>query len=239
MASGFVGTRTIRESARAIAATSRFPMAMNTSSRYRAFMHQSLPLFAEPLQLRPLTGGVERTVLGPGSWIDRRRGWVAGAETLYDALVSSTTWHESRRRMYDRVVDVPRAMASLPDDGPGHPLLAEMQRALSATWGRPLSRISLAHYRDGRDSVAFHGDRLGRNRIDSVVAVVSLGGSRRFLVRPRGGGRSRGWLLGSGDLLVMGGRMQADFEHGVPKMSSAAPRLAVMFRCSPVQPASR
>ena len=199
-------------------------------------MSQALPLFVQSSTLRPLDRA-ERIIMGPGSWVERCRGWVAGPDDLYDTLVNTTSWHTSRRRMYDRVVDVPRALASLPDDGRGHPLLAQMQAALTKRYGRPLSRITLAHYRDGRDSVAFHGDRLGRQRVDSVVAVVSLGGARRFLVRPRGGGRSRGWMLGSGDLLVMGGRMQADFEHGVPKMKHAEPRMAVMFRCSPVVPA--
>jgi len=199
-------------------------------------MSSLLPLFALPIALRPLHEGVEREVLGRGSWVERRRGWLAGADDLYDELLASQRWHESRRRMYDRVVDVPRALSSVPDDGPGHPVLDDMAAALARRYHRDLSRVTLAHYRDGRDSVAFHGDRLGRHRVDSVVAVVSLGGPRRFLVRRRGGGPSRGWTLGSGDLLVMGGRMQADFEHAVPKMARAAPRMAVMFRSAAVVP---
>ncbi|MEO0606092.1 MAG: alpha-ketoglutarate-dependent dioxygenase AlkB [Myxococcota bacterium] len=197
-------------------------------------MVQPLSLFTEPPRLRALEPA--RTLLGPGSWVDRRRGWVAGADALFSELVEAHTWHASRRKMYDRVVDVPRLFASVPDDGPGHPLVHAMSVALAEHYGRDLSAVALAHYRDGRDSVAFHGDRLGRHRADSVVAIVSLGGPRRFLVRPRGGGRSQGWMLGSGDLLVMGGRMQADFEHGVPKMAHAEPRLAVMFRSAAVIP---
>ncbi len=207
---------------------------MNTCSCYSPFVYQALPLFTESLRLRPLVS--ERTILGPGSWLDCRRGWVSGADALYDALLASHTWHEVQRRMYDRVVDVPRTLASVPDDGPGHPLLDEMSSALTTFYGRSLHRVTLAHYRDGRDSVAFHGDRLGRHKVDSIVAIVSLGGPRRFLVRPNGGGRSRRWTLASGDLLVMGGRAQADFEHGVPKMAHAAPRMAVMFRSASVEP---
>ncbi|MEN0062998.1 MAG: alpha-ketoglutarate-dependent dioxygenase AlkB [Myxococcota bacterium] len=198
-------------------------------------MSQLLPMFVESLHLRPLQR-LERTVVGPGSWIERRPGWVAGDGELYATLLNTTEWHAARRRMYDRIVDVPRTLASLPEDGPGHPLVDEMSTVLATRYGRDLSRISLAHYRDGRDSVAFHGDRLGRHRINSVVAVVSLGGPRRFLVRPRGGGRSISWTLGPGDLMVMGGRIQADFEHAVPKMARAAPRMAVMFRSAAVVP---
>lgn len=198
-----------------------------------------LPLFVESLHLRDLTDRVvDRIEPAPGSWIDHRRGWVAGDDQLFDTLLASTTWRATRRRMYDRIVEVPRMFATLPDDGPGHALVDAMRQALTKRYRRPLDRISLAHYRDGRDSVAFHGDRLGRRRADAVVAIVSLGGPRRFLVRRAGGGRSRAFALGHGDLLVMGGRMQADFEHAVPKMAHAEPRMAVMFRCSPVEPLS-
>jgi alkylated DNA repair dioxygenase AlkB len=128
------------------------------------------------------------------------------------------------------VVDVPRLLATLPEDGPGHPLLREIAEALSARYRCRLSEISLAAYRDGRDSVAFHGDRMGRHLRDTVVALVSLGAPRRFLLRPVGGGASRAFDLGWGDLLVMGGSCQRTWEHAVPKMASARPRMSVQFR---------
>jgi len=128
------------------------------------------------------------------------------------------------------MVDVPRLVATLPDDGPGHPVVVEMAEALSARYGLPLREISLAAYRDGRDSVAFHGDRIGRRSGHTVVAIVSLGAPRRFLLRPAGGGTSRAFDLGWGDLLVMGGTCQRTWEHAVPKMASAKPRMSVQFR---------
>jgi len=174
--------------------------------------------------------GVRRIALGRGAWVDHLPGWVRGHETLFEALWSGTRWRLEQRPMYDRVVDVPRLFAVLPEDGPGHPLLNEMAEALSARYGRTLSEISLAAYRDGRDSVAFHGDRMGRQADDTVVAIVSLGAPRRFLLRPAGGGVSRAFDLGWGDLLVMGGSCQRTWEHAVPKMAVAKPRMSVQFR---------
>jgi alkylated DNA repair dioxygenase AlkB len=132
--------------------------------------------------------------------------------------------------MYERVLDVPRLVATLPDDGPGHPVLAEAVAALSGRYGVPLDQISLAYYRDGRDSVAWHGDRLGRLVDDTVVAILSVGEPRRFLLRPGAGGASRAFDLGWGDLLVMGGSCQRTWQHAVPKMALAGPRMSVQFR---------
>lgn len=167
--------------------------------------------------------------LGYGAWVDYAPGWLQGHETLFVALERSVAWRTQERPMYDRVVRVPRLLAKLPRDGALHPVLRSASDALSTRYWRDLRAISLALYRDGRDSVAMHGDRL-RNTEDAIVAIVSLCGPRRFLLRRAGGGPSRSFELGWGDLLVMGGTCQREFEHGIPKVSSANPRLAVMFR---------
>jgi len=132
--------------------------------------------------------------------------------------------------MYDRVVDVPRLVAELPGDGPELPILADMSAVLSERYGRDLARVSLAYYRDGRDSVAWHGDRVGRRVDDTVVAIVSVGAPRRFLLRPTAGGGSHAFALGWGDLLVMGGTCQRTWEHAVPKMVRAGPRISIQLR---------
>lgn len=178
----------------------------------------------------PAFTGARRIDLGQGAWLEHLPAWVHGHEALFEALWSTTRWRLERRPMYDRIVDVPRQFATLPEDGPGHPLLLELGNAVSARYGRPLTEISLAAYRDGRDSVAFHGDRMGRQSGDTVVAIVSLGAPRRFLLRPAGGGPSRAFDLGWGDLLVMGGTCQRTWQHAVPKMTSARPRMSVQFR---------
>jgi alkylated DNA repair dioxygenase AlkB len=134
--------------------------------------------------------------------------------------------------MYDREVEVPRLLAGVPE----HPACAgrvrELAEALSQHYGARFDRQMMALYRDGRDSVAWHGDKLGAMRSNALVGVLSLGGRRRFALRPAGGGRSRVWSVGEGDLVVMGGTCQATWEHCVPKVREAAPRIALMFRHS-------
>jgi alkylated DNA repair dioxygenase AlkB len=157
-------------------------------------------------------------------------GWLEGHDAVFETLRQTTRWEHHRRRMYERVVDVPRLEADLPDDGPGHPVIEQAVDALSRRYGLALSRVSLAYYRDGRDSVAWHGDRLGRLVDDTVVAILSLGEPRRFLLRPVVGGASRAFDLGWGDLLVMGGSCQRTWQHAVPKAAQAGPRMSVQFR---------
>jgi alkylated DNA repair dioxygenase AlkB len=185
--------------------------------------------FGEP-RLDPAFGRARRVPLGAGAWIEHVPGWLEGHEALFEVLRDTTDWQHQRRRMYDRVVDVPRLVASVPDDGPGHPVLSQASLALSARYGLDLRRISLAYYRDGQDSVAWHGDRLGRLVDDTVVAILSVGTPRRFLLRPAAGGPSRAYELGWGDLLVMGGSCQRTWQHAVPKVAAAGPRISVQFR---------
>jgi len=185
-----------------------------------------------PGPLRP-----ERLPLAHGAWVDVQRGWLAGSGALFAALAERVPWRAERRRMYDRTVDVPRLLcfygedAELPD-----PVLAACRDRLSehyrAELGEPFRTAGLCLYRDGRDSVAWHGDRTGRgSREDTMVAILSLGAARAFLLRPRGGGPSRRYEIGHGDLLVMGDSCQRTWEHAVPKTAQAVgPRISVQFR---------
>lgn len=173
--------------------------------------------------------GARRRFLGAGAWVDWVPGWVRGADRFFDDVLAAGPWKEGRRRwMYDRQVDEPRMSTgrweSPPDPAPA---LAE---ALTARYGLDLSAISANLYRDGRDSVAWHGDTLGRKVETTVVAIVSLGSPRRFLLRPKGGGPSVRYLPGHGDLLVLGGTCQRTWDHCVPKVASAGTRISLMFR---------
>ena len=132
--------------------------------------------------------------------------------------------------MFDTVVEVPRLTATVPDDGPFPPALARAHDALERRYRRRFESVRLAWYRDGRDSVAMHGDRIGRRIADTVVAILSLGAPRRFLLQPAAGGRSFKFDLGGGDLLVMGGACQRAWRHGIPKVKSAGPRISIQFR---------
>jgi alkylated DNA repair dioxygenase AlkB len=174
--------------------------------------------------------GAGRIALTGRAWVDHLPGWVEGHEALSEILRRTTRWRHQRRRMYERVVDVPRLVAELPEDGEGHPVLGEASAALSGRYGVTLDCLSLAYYRDGKDSVAWHGDRMGRLVDDTVVAILSVGAPRRFLLRPAAGGPSRAFDLGWGDLLVMGGSCQRTWQHAVPKMALAGPRISIQFR---------
>jgi len=186
---------------------------------------------------RPLGPLVERTELGQGAWIDVARHWVVGADPLFERLVAEVAWESERRRMYDRMVDVPRLLRFYGEDEPfPDEILVRCRDALSewyaAETGGPFVTCGLAYYRDGGDSVALHGDRIGRGATeDTLVAILSLGAPRRLLLRPRGGGPSLRLEPAGGDLLVMGGSCQRTWEHGVPKtLRAVGPRVSVQFR---------
>ena len=175
----------------------------------------------------------ERVRLDDRSWVDVARGWLHGADTLLDALIESVDWQQHRRWMYERMVDDPRLSRWIAADEPlPHPALAPVRSALEARYDVPLGGLGLNYYRDGRDSVAPHRDRELRHLDDTLIAIVTLGARRPFLIRPKGGGKSRDISPASGDLLVMGGRTQVNWEHGVPKVKRAGPRISVTWRWS-------
>jgi alkylated DNA repair dioxygenase AlkB len=185
----------------------------------------------------PLGDTVRRTVLSHGAWVDVRPGWMTGADGLFERLSCGLSWRAERRPMYDRVVDVPRLLCFYDEGEPlPHPALAAARQALdehyAAELAEPFVTAGLCLYRDGRDSVAWHGDRIGRGSSkDSVVAIVSLGAPRTFALRPLGGGVGHRYEIGHGDLLVMGGSAQRTWQHAVPKTTNAVgPRISIQFR---------
>ena len=173
---------------------------------------------------------LRRVRLDARSWVEHEAGWLTGHEELFDALRQGIEWRMERLEMYATVVEVPRLTATIPDDGPAPPALARAHDALERRYRRRFESVRLAWYRDGRDSVAMHGDRIGRRIADTVVAILSLGTPRRFLLKPAAGGRSLRFDLGGGDLLVMGGACQRTWRHGIPKVKSAGPRISIQFR---------
>lgn len=171
---------------------------------------------------------LERLDLDAESWLEYAPGWLAGDARLYDSLTKEVKWEQPEVRMYDRLVKTPRLVGQV--DATVHPIIPDLVEVLSERYGARLDRVSAGWYRTGIDSVAWHGDRIARDLPHSIVATVSLGGPRRFLIRPRGGGQSTGFDLGRGDLVVMGGACQRLWEHTVPKTAAAPPRIALMFR---------
>ena len=180
----------------------------------------------------------ERRDLGGGAWIDVRAGWLSGGEDLFDDLEQSVPWRAERRQMYDRVLDVPRLVSfhDLSTEPAPHPAIARLRVRLNDIYarelGEPFTTAGLCLYRDGADSVAWHGDTIGRSSTeDTMVAIVSLGARRVFALRPRSGGRSLRLPQAHGDLLVMGGSCQRTWEHSVPKTAKPmGPRISIQFR---------
>jgi alkylated DNA repair dioxygenase AlkB len=200
-------------------------------------VQESLLDVAEEPVLGSLAGAVRRVPLSRGAWVDLRPGWLTGSGAVFARLAETVPWRAEKRRMYDRVVDVPRLLCFYGEGEPlPDPLLAAALRALNAHYGaelgEPFRTAGLCLYRDGRDSVAWHGDRYGRgSREDTMVAILSLGAPRAFGLRPRSGGPARRYEIGHGDLLVMGGSCQRTWEHAVPKTAQAVgPRISVQFR---------
>lgn len=183
-----------------------------------------------------------RRELGFGAFIDWVPGWVSGHQELMRELLETTQFRAYQRVMFDRVIDVPRLTASLPEDGPLPPVVERMRGALNRRYAgeldamrlpparRKLTRVGLAYYRNGQDSVAPHGDKMGELRGHCIIAVVSLGAPRRFTMKPVQGGRGFALTPGWGDLIVMGGTCQDTFLHGVPKVAHAEPRMSIQFR---------
>ena len=178
-----------------------------------------------------------RVELSDGAWLDVVPGWLPGADDLFERLADSVLWRAERRWMYDQVVAVPRLLCYYGADDPlPDPALAVARRALDEHYRPEISEslctAGLCLYRDGRDSVAWHGDTSGRRVKETIVAIVSLGTPRALMLRPRrAGGQTLRYLVGHGDLLVMGGTCQRTWEHSVPKMAKpTGPRISVQFR---------
>jgi alkylated DNA repair dioxygenase AlkB len=188
-----------------------------------------------PPALAPLAP--QRHRLTAGAWADVLPGWLTNSDEVFERLLG-IDWRADRRQMYDNVVDVPRLLRWFSaDEGLPHPVLTEARERLSAHYaaelGEPFVTAGMCLYRDGRDSVAWHGDTIGRSsRHDTMVAILSLGSPRNLMLRPRAGGHETlRFPLGHGDLIVMGGSCQRTWEHAIPKTAKAVgPRISIQFR---------
>lgn len=187
----------------------------------------------EPAAIDTSFATIKRIDLDERSWVDLAPGWVTGADALFASVLEGRDWSQRSRRMYDQKVREPRlvspwfAASGKPLEPP---ILEDIRKALSERYEVDLDSVGFNLYRDGRDSVAWHGDKIKKEIEDPIVALVSLGHPRKFLLRPQGGGRSRAFLLGPGDLLVTGGATQRAWEHSVPKVAFAGPRISLAYR---------
>jgi alkylated DNA repair dioxygenase AlkB len=196
----------------------------------------------EPLAVRiDPDATVERLDLGGGAWVDVARGWLAGADVLFDALLHGVAWETSQLFRYDHWVEE-RRLGSMWRSGMPmpHPALADIHRTLQHRYRAQFDSFGLMQYRDGRDGQAFHRDTDMRWLDDTVIGILSLGARRPWLLRPRtsrydhapGRGATHDLAPGPGDLIVMGGRTQADWEHSVAYMPGRVltPRISIQWR---------
>lgn len=193
---------------------------------------QASLLGAQPPTVDPTLDGLRRHELPHGAWVDHLPAWLAGSDEVFRAALERLPWGQRIERLHGQELLQPRLTASVPvDEVPdGLAVLAEIGAALGERYGRHFERIGANLYRGGRDSVAWHGDRVARDLPQAVIAIVSVGAPRTFRLRPRDGGASLGFSLGGGDLLVMGGSCQRTWQHTVPKVASAGPRISLTYR---------
>lgn len=185
---------------------------------------------------------VERLDLGAGSWVDTARGWLRHADQVQGHLMDGVPWQTSRLFRYDHVVEERRLGARWRSGSPlPHPALAEATRWLQHRYRALFDSFGMLQYRSGTDGQAFHRDTDMRYLDDTIVAILTLGAQRPWLLRPRsakhtqapGQGATHDLAPASGDLLVMGGRCQADWEHSVPYLgpaSTVGPRISIQWR---------
>jgi alkylated DNA repair dioxygenase AlkB len=184
-----------------------------------------------PVAVDKTFSAATRIQLDATSWVDHVQGWLAGDAELMEALMEQADWEQRSRWMYTRTVAEPRLTAEYPviADAP-QPVLHYLTEALSAHYRRPYARLWMNWYRDNADGTGWHADRPANQQDEAVIPVLSLGATRRFLIRPDGGGPSTTIVTHGGDLVVMGGRCQKDYQHSVPKQRQpAGARLSLNF----------
>lgn len=162
------------------------------------------------------------------------------ADALFAWLRGGLPWKQEKIRG----VPVPRLNAWFADDGLKYaysglshtgtgwlPELEEIKRAVEVASGTTFNSLLLNLYRDGKDSIGFHSDaepELGEN---PVVATVSFGAVREFVLKHKTTKEKRAYRLGHGSLLVMGGPSQHHWLHGLPKTGDAVgERISLTFR---------
>jgi alkylated DNA repair dioxygenase AlkB len=193
-------------------------------------------LFEAPAQLAidASFATARRTALDAHSWVEVVPGWITGSRTLFTALEASVPWKQHHRELFEQTFLEPRLTAEYRSlRHVPHQALIDAAAALSKHYGVVYDSLWMNLYRNGQDSTGWHRDRFSCRRPDCVVPVLTLGARRQFLLKPRSGGRSIGFTPASGDLIVMGGRCQKDWVHGVPKSPGMLePRISVNFQSS-------
>ena len=189
---------------------------------------------AEPPGGRLSFDGLRRDALDERSWVDLVPGWLPDHAVVFDELRARAPWQQRERRMWDQDVLEPRLVAVWPTGATLPPVLAELADVLSDRYAVRFDSCLVNLYRDGSDAVAWHADTVRKVLRDPLVATVSLGASRSFLMRPAAGGPvARRYAPGGGDLVVMGGACQHEWVHTVPREKTVSgARMSITLRHS-------
>jgi len=180
--------------------------------------------------LDPAFTGAERHALDATSWVEIVPGWVTGGETLLEQILQAAAFEQRQRWMYDKRVYEPRLTAEYRDLAAAPPFLRALAEALTAHYDVPYDGLWINLYRDERDSTGWHRDHATCHKPVCVVPVLTLGATRRLLLKPATGGPNTGFSPTNGDLVVMGGRCQSDWRHCVPKQRTpSGPRVSINF----------
>ncbi|MBS0419539.1 MAG: alpha-ketoglutarate-dependent dioxygenase AlkB [Proteobacteria bacterium] len=176
----------------------------------------------------------QRSAIDAHSWIEVVPGWLSGSHSVFERLTTAVPWRQHDRRLFDQTFREPRLTAeyktlrNVPDE-----VLRKAVSALSKYYGVRYDSVWLNFYRHGEDSTGWHRDRFSCRKPECIVPVLTLGATRRFLIKPRNGGTSIAYKPGSGDLIVMGGRSQEDWVHSVPKEPGLCEgRISINFQSS-------
>jgi hypothetical protein len=185
---------------------------------------------------------VERIQLDDWSWVDVVRQFAHDTEPVFERLVKEVRWSQNRQIRGGRKVDDPRLDGALSfEESEADPMFRFTRLILDARYRSRLSGPHLVFYRDGRDSMGFHRDDTLRYLDHTVIAGLALGATRPFCLVSRKGGPITEIVMAAGDLYVMGGRCQADWYHGVPKLNECGPKISAVWRWTsktgrPVEP---
>jgi alkylated DNA repair dioxygenase AlkB len=172
-----------------------------------------------------------RIALDERSWVDHGPQFLQGAGALFEQIVKTRPWKQRTRVLFDKEVLEPRLTAPWRLGEPLEPILEELRQSLSQRYRVAFDTIGFNYYRDGNDSVAWHRDQIRKEIREPIVALISLGEPRKLLLRPyQKGGASKPFLMNGGDLLVTGGLAQREWEHAIPKVAKAGPRVSLAFR---------
>jgi len=176
---------------------------------------------------------LRRVHLDADAWLDIVPGWLANDAALFEELERTCDWTQRKRWLYEQERIEPRLTSSwsVASGAPLEPAILETMRCLlSERYDVSFDSVGFNLYRDGQDSVAWHRDKIRQEVETPIVPLVSLGEARKLLFRPLGGGQSRAFSAGRGDLLVTGGTAQWTWEHAILKVARAGPRISIAFR---------